>query len=298
MNKREGGFTLVELMIVVLVVGILLAVAIPAFLGARKRSHDAVATSHLSDAYTSALTITTDSFALVTDASLAGEMPGVTVSAGESNGPRQLSLSNSMNQRFGVATRSASGACFGLSSHNGAVTLQELPKPISYAFARCDGNTAAWYLAPMPPPPTLGTVIVGANGHGYEFVPTLGDHAAAIAGSAGRSWNSYIGHLAVITSVDEQFAARTAMSSAPAYIAGSDAITEGDWRFDAGPQLGTSFWSGGGNGTAVAGHFNAWTDGEPNNAAGIENCAVLESWGFWNDVTCWHMAGFLVEYEP
>jgi prepilin-type N-terminal cleavage/methylation domain-containing protein len=38
MNKRRGGFTLVEIMIVVAIIALLAAIAVPGFLRARKRS--------------------------------------------------------------------------------------------------------------------------------------------------------------------------------------------------------------------------------------------------------------------
>lgn len=46
-RKAEQGFTLIELMIVVLIIAILIAIAIPTFLGARRRSQDAQAKSHV-----------------------------------------------------------------------------------------------------------------------------------------------------------------------------------------------------------------------------------------------------------
>ncbi|MGI9647669.1 MAG: prepilin-type N-terminal cleavage/methylation domain-containing protein [Acidimicrobiia bacterium] len=53
MNRdTDRGFTLVELMIVVLIVAILIAIAIPTFLGQRKEAEDSAAKSNLRNALT------------------------------------------------------------------------------------------------------------------------------------------------------------------------------------------------------------------------------------------------------
>jgi len=52
MTKNDRGFTLIELMIVVLIVAILIAIAIPTFLGQRKSAEDAAAKSSLKNALT------------------------------------------------------------------------------------------------------------------------------------------------------------------------------------------------------------------------------------------------------
>jgi type IV pilus assembly protein PilA len=56
----EEGFTLIELMVVVLIIAILIAIAIPTFLGARSRAQDRAAQSDLRNALTTEKTIYTD----------------------------------------------------------------------------------------------------------------------------------------------------------------------------------------------------------------------------------------------
>jgi type IV pilus assembly protein PilA len=51
-NREDEGFTLVELMVVVLVIAILIAIAVPTFLGARQRAQDRAAQSDLRNAMT------------------------------------------------------------------------------------------------------------------------------------------------------------------------------------------------------------------------------------------------------
>jgi type IV pilus assembly protein PilA len=60
-GEREGGFTLIELMVVVLIIAILIAIAIPTFLGARSRAQDRAAQANLRNALVAAKSIYTDS---------------------------------------------------------------------------------------------------------------------------------------------------------------------------------------------------------------------------------------------
>ena len=71
-RDEEDGFTLIELMVVVLIIAILIAIAIPTFLGARQRAQDRAAQSDLRNGLTAEKTMYTDGQTYSNDTTTAG----------------------------------------------------------------------------------------------------------------------------------------------------------------------------------------------------------------------------------
>jgi type IV pilus assembly protein PilA len=63
-DSDEDGFTLIELMVVVMIIAILMAIAIPTFLGASTKAKDRAAQSDLRNGLTAAKVISTDNAGL------------------------------------------------------------------------------------------------------------------------------------------------------------------------------------------------------------------------------------------
>jgi type IV pilus assembly protein PilA len=115
-RRDEGGFTLIELMVVVLIIAILLAIAIPTFLGAQNKAKDRSAQSSLRNAVTAAKTIYADSqtYTGIDTTAMGSIEPSLTYKATGvvSTGPKDVSINPSTATVFYAAAKSATGSCF------------------------------------------------------------------------------------------------------------------------------------------------------------------------------------------
>ena len=130
----EDGFTLIELMVVVLIIAILLAIAIPTFLGAQNRARDRGAQSNLRNGITAAKTIATDdagAFTSVTATSL-NAAEGALVFFALSGDTERVGVVDGGNaDHVLLYTQSKSDIWYGITTNKaGAVTY-------------CSGTTAA-----------------------------------------------------------------------------------------------------------------------------------------------------------
>lgn len=120
-DDGERGFTLIELMVVVLIIAILIAIAIPTFLGARQRAQNRAAQSSLRNALAAAKTMYTDAETYLRP-NLAGTItqlgdiePSLTFQDTASNGPKVVSVAVSADgQTITMTARAASNNCYAI----------------------------------------------------------------------------------------------------------------------------------------------------------------------------------------
>jgi type IV pilus assembly protein PilA len=158
-RRGEDGFTMIELMVVILIIGILIAIAFPTFQGARQRADARAAQSSVRNALVAAKTSYTDidSFDNVSVGTLGSIEPSLTYQAGASTGPTVVSFEIALNggttnQEIGLAALANSGTCYllrdvanlGGPHPPGTGFGSTTPANCTGAFARTNATSVSW----------------------------------------------------------------------------------------------------------------------------------------------------------
>ena len=149
---------------------------------------------------------------------------------------------------------------------------------------------------------------LASTDHYYDYVPAnLISWTAAKAAAEAMDYFGLQGYLATLTIPDEgQIVGE--LSPGTGWIGASDAGSEGVWKWMTGPETGTTFWNGNGNGSVVSGMYENWNSDEPNNYGSGEDYAHITfntgTPGSWNDLpnntnsqhSSYQAKGFVIEY--
>ena len=151
MREREEGFTLIELMVVVMIIAILIAIAVPTFLSVRTKAQDRAAQANLRNAFTAGKSIYADGqdYTQATAAALASSEPSLTfVAAGTASASaKSISVDSSAATQIVMASLSASGTCFfikDVATAGGGTTYNSGTGTCSASAAPSSGWTTSW----------------------------------------------------------------------------------------------------------------------------------------------------------
>lgn len=142
----DAGFTLVELLVVAVILGVLLAIAVPSFQTAQRRAADRKAMAHVRQTYVSQLTHASDAQAFTDDVTTLQAVDGalayttdLTTMAAVPVAPRlvyvEVSTATTADDTVLVGARSTGGDCFWLRA--------TLSTPVSFATNDCAGPPTA-----------------------------------------------------------------------------------------------------------------------------------------------------------
>jgi len=139
--QSESGFTLVELLVVMLILGLLAAIAIPAFFNQRTKAQDAEAKSTAKTAQTAIETFATDRNGQYTGATTAELKKIEPTLSTATSGENSIALSSIGANTYRITVTSASGNTFSIDrATDGSLTYPCTP---SGGGGGCPGS-AGW----------------------------------------------------------------------------------------------------------------------------------------------------------
>ncbi|MGC8513362.1 MAG: type II secretion system protein, partial [Acidimicrobiales bacterium] len=121
-ERDDEGFTLIELMVVLLIIAILMAIAIPTFLGARNTANARAAQSNLTNALTAEQTYWTNNQAFTNSptalAGVEGSLTWTTTAATTKGGNTVTVTTSSDDQAVELQAYASDGNCYEILQDN------------------------------------------------------------------------------------------------------------------------------------------------------------------------------------